>query len=247
MKLVFEILSTAASVATILTLIVTVVPVRITFGRRALEEDSRPASEARAKSRIIVPSGYQQISTVTPRSRRITLGLTAGFLAMALAFGTLAAITRRNDNRPDDSVVMSSPCQPHPCGAHDGVTLLVSSAQAATSLSRSYITESPPPGFHYVRLDIEFRVVSGEHLVKPYDDVALVDSTGHKHFITEVLGADGCNNNLGGTTVGPGGQYGPFSLCFLAGDPITAPMAIDWQDEGLRGGNRSIRIPVQTN
>lgn len=137
----------------------------------------------------------------------------------------------------------SSGCGPNPCATVGGVTLSVSTVNLSyhppgDQLDPSVLT--PQAGFHFVRLEVVFHDVSGEHEVSPFD-LNLKDALGYQQA-PELGGLiPGCQTASEGA-LAAGGTLGPTPVCFQAGGPIDGRLTLIWIPPGLTGTQESAVI-----
>jgi hypothetical protein len=139
-------------------------------------------------------------------------------------------------------------CQPKPCAAFDGLTLLISNIdrdyQPKDVPSYEQRNASPRPGFHFVRLEVTFTVQSGEHEIDPLDTVQLKDSLGFQQTGLALDLVDPHCLAPTGATVAAGSKYGPVPLCFEAGGSTTGPLKLVWIPSGLTGPQPGVEITL---
>jgi hypothetical protein len=135
---------------------------------------------------------------------------------------------------PPGGVIVQSPgpaCSPAPCAVSGGLVIRFANLNRAwvpPSASSRFDVQprTPKPGFHYVRIDLSFEAISGEHFVSA-DQVRLRDALGYSQSTT-TAGTGNCGGLLAMTTIAAPAKFGPLTVCFEAGGPSDGSLAMLW-------------------
>jgi hypothetical protein len=145
-------------------------------------------------------------------------------------------------------------CQPKPCASIQGVTLSVSNidrdfkpAQYPTGSVGGLAGLTPPsprPSYHFVRVEVTFRVTQGSHELDPLV-LNLKDPLGYQQpadlFIDPA--GKGCDTTQGGL-YGQGSTLGPTPVCFEVAGPINGALTLIWIPSGLTGPQPGAEIKL---
>ena len=178
------------------------------------------------------------VPSTSPDSTNEPLGVNATVAASSADSQIPKATVVRDGSATPSPADCSSPGAV--CAAGGGVTLVV------TNIDRDYqptvgaiwaSAAAPKHGFHWVRVEVTWRLTSGKHDIEP--SINLIDTLGEEI----PLGLGGidprCTDGDVWGIYGPGDIVGPEPFCVQVSDPVAGPLAVDW----LGGPAGAISLP----